>query len=158
MKRLTLLLATGLGLGWSPVAPGTVASVLGVVIAAAMAPLSWQRQTVVAVGLIAAAVPICGWAEDHFGRKDDGRIVADEYLTFPLCVIGLPWPQHPWLMGAAFLTARFFDIVKPPPAHQAQAAQGGMGIVLDDVIACLYALALNHAIFRGCLLVMERVG
>lgn len=158
MRRLTLILATGFGLGYSPIASGTVSSVLGVALVVAMAPLHWKWQALIAGILSIVAIPICEWAEDHFGRKDDGRIVADEYLTFPLCMIGLPWVGNYWLLGVAFVTARIFDITKPPPARQLQAAQGGLGIVLDDVMANIYALALNHAIFQFYLLVIERLG
>jgi phosphatidylglycerophosphatase A len=107
--------------------------------------LAWQIALAVVLALI--AVPICGVAEEYSARKDDGRIVADEYLTFPLCVLGLPWPAHPWLLAVAFVTNRLLDIVKPPPARQAQALHGGLGIVLDDTVSSLYALALNHIIW-----------
>lgn len=147
MKRLAILLATGLGLGYSPVASGTFGTLPGVVIAFAMANLAWPMQTLIAVVLCIAAVPICQIGEDHFGRKDDGRIVADEYLTFPICLIGLPLLENLWLLPVAFVTARVLDIIKPPPARQSQAITGGLGIAIDDVISTLYALGLNHLIF-----------
>ena len=93
-----------------------------------------------------AAVPLCGAAERHYGRKDDGRIVADEYLAFPLAAVGLPPAGlHPAWLLVPFLAFRFFDIVKPPPARGLQRLHGGPGIVIDDVIAALYALAASHA-------------
>ena len=147
MKRLGVLLATGLGLGFSPIASGTVGSLLGVAIVVAMASLSWGWHALLAAVLVVVAIPICEWAEDYFGRKDDGRIVADEYLTFPLCVIGLPWVEHYWLLGVAFLTARILDIIKPTPARQIQDLHGGLGIVLDDVVSSLYALGVNWVVF-----------
>ncbi len=97
--------------------------------------------------MVLAAIPICGQAEKYFGRKDDCRIVADEYLTFPLCVLWLPWVEHPWLLAVAFVVNRVFDVTKPPPARQAQKLGGGLGVVIDDVISSLYALAVNHAIW-----------
>jgi phosphatidylglycerophosphatase A len=138
-----------LGLGYLPLASGTWGTLLGVLIAAAMGPLGWGWQALIAAVLAAAAVPICDAAEKHFETKDDGRIVADEYMTFPLCVIGLPWMTAPWLLAAAFVTHRLMDIAKPPPARQLQRLKGGAGVVIDDVIASLYALALNHAIWWG---------
>jgi phosphatidylglycerophosphatase A len=96
--------------------------------------------------LAAAAVPLCDQAERHFGVKDDHRIVADEYLTFPLCLVGLPWREHLWILAVAFVVNRALDVVKPPPARQAQELAGGLGIVMDDFVTCLYALALNHAL------------
>lgn len=146
-KRIILLLATGFGLGLSPVASGTVGALLGVVIVIAIAPLDLAWQAVLSAGIALIAVPICGEAEKYFGKKDDRRIVADEYLTFPLCILGLPYLENLWLLSVAFLMNRLFDIIKPPPARQAQKLRGGFGIVTDDVVSCLYALALNHAIW-----------
>jgi len=146
-KRIALLLATGFGLGLSPFASGTVGTVLGVAIAVAMSGLGQLWQVGLAVALVALAVPVCDAAEAIYGRKDDGRIVADEYLTFPLCVLWLPWVAHPWLLGLAFVTHRVLDIIKPPPARQLQAVKGGVGIVVDDLVSSLYALAVNHAVW-----------
>ncbi len=71
-------------------------------------------------------------------------MVADEYLTFPICMIGLPF--NPWVLLVAFISCRFFDIVKLPPANQLQRVKGGLGIVIDDVFASLYSLAVNHIV------------
>jgi phosphatidylglycerophosphatase A len=144
--RIAVLIATGFGLGRSPVASGTVGTLLGVGVVAATARLSIAWQAGLAVALAALAVPVCDVAERHFGAKDDGRIVADEYLTFALCMLGVPWVAHPWLLGVGFVVNRALDIVKPAPARQAQSLKGGAGIVLDDVISSLYALAVNHGI------------
>ena len=148
MRKLTLLLATGFGLGLSPVAPGTVGSLLGVLFVVGLRAPGALYQTLFAVLLSLAAIVICDIAEKHFGNKDDRRIVADEYMTFPLCVIGLPWESAPWILVFAFLTHRFFDIIKPFPAWRLQKLQGGRGIVIDDVVSSLYALAANHLAYR----------
>jgi phosphatidylglycerophosphatase A len=147
MRKVIVLFASGLGLGLSPLASGTAGSLLGVMIVLAAASLALPWQIVLAVGLVIVAIPVCDVAEKYYGKKDDGRIVADEYLTFPLCILGLPWPEHPWLLAVAFVTNRLMDIVKPPPARQAQVLRGGYGIVLDDVASSLYALLLNHIIW-----------
>ena len=147
MKKLVLAVATGFGLGFSPVASGTAGALLGLVLVVVLAPLPHYGQVAAAVMAALVAIPICGRAEAHWGTKDDGRIVADEYLTFPLCVLWLPWPEHLWLLPLAFVTNRVLDVLKPPPAQQAQALPGGWGIVLDDVCSSLYALGINHAIF-----------
>ncbi len=151
LRRLSLVLATGFGLGYSPVASGTVGTLPGVVLAWGLGTLwarpgGWLFQAPVAALLALLAVPVCGVAERHFGTKDDGRIVADEYLTFPICLIGLPvtWP----VLLLAFLTCRACDILKPPPAYRLQSLPGGRGIVADDVTASLYSLLLNHLIVR----------
>jgi phosphatidylglycerophosphatase A len=151
MNGLIWLAATGGGLGLSPYAPGTAGTLPGVVLVIVLgfAGVGWVTQTALAVLLALVAVPICGVAEKAFGAKDDRRIVADEYLTFPMCTIALPWMHAPWLLALAFVTNRVMDIVKPPPARRLQEVHGGAGIVLDDVFSSIYALAINHAVWWG---------
>ena len=147
LEKITVLLATGFGLGYSPFAPGTVGSLPGVILVWFVnARYGLAIQVALAILLAAAAIPICSAAERHFGQKDDHRIVADEYMTFPICMLGLP--PSPIVLGIAFVTNRLCDIIKPPPARGFQRFQGGFGIVVDDVIACLYSLALNHVLYR----------
>jgi phosphatidylglycerophosphatase A len=140
-------MATGFGLGLIPVMSGTFGTLPGVLIAMACSALSWKWQAAVAALLAALAVPLCDAAEKEFVLKDDGRIVADEYLTFPICMIGLPVASHPWLLAVGFVAHRACDVIKPPPARQIQSLKGGAGIVMDDVVSSLYALAINHAVW-----------
>jgi phosphatidylglycerophosphatase A len=147
LRKVTILLAAGFGFGLSPIAPGTLGTLVGALIVVGLRFESLFLQALLAIVLALCAVPLCGIAEKHFGKKDDSRIVADEYLTFPICVIGLPWMSTPWFLLVAFLTHRILDIVKPFPAYRLQKLGGGTGIVIDDVISSIYALALNHAIY-----------
>lgn len=145
MKKIIIALATGLGTGLSPVASGTTGSLLGIPLALLVYSCPDRvGQMVTCLLLTLIAIPICGVAEKHFGKKDDGRIVADEYLTFPICLLGLP--ITPTVFAIAFVVNRVCDIIKPPPARGLQRVKGGLGIVIDDFIACLYALGINHAI------------
>ena len=148
--RLATWLACGFGLGYSPVASGTVGTLLGLPLAWLMVqaygqPWMIPLQLLFCAVLLALAVWCCHLAEAHYRVKDDGRIVADEYLIFPISMIGLPglW----WVYLMAFLTSRFFDIVKPPPARQLEGLGGGFGIVADDAMAACYALGVNHLIY-----------
>ncbi len=146
MHKVALLLATGFGLGYSPIASGTVGSIPGVL-------LVWflfgrtgvMTEIVLAAVLTLLAIPICDVAEKHFKTKDDGRVVADEYMTFPVSMIGLP--VHPVMLTLAFVTNRVFDIIKPPPARGLQRLTGGLGITIDDVFAALYSLAANWLLY-----------
>lgn len=150
VKQLVTFVATGFGFGYSPFASGTVGSLWGVLIVIGMTALDLgvARYTLMCVGLTLVAVPLCGIAEQVFQKKDDGRIVADEYMTFPICMIGLPvsW-EYWWVLPMAFCTNRFFDILKLPPARQFERIPGGAGITLDDAAASLYSLAANWAVF-----------
>ncbi len=150
-RKIILFIATGFGLGFSPIAPGTAGTLPGILIVWAI----WSRhngwlttsplQIAAAILLPLLAIPACSFAEKHFGKKDDRRIVADEYLTFPITMLGLPFT--PWVVAIAFLTSRCFDILKPPPARQLQSVHGGTGIVIDDVFASLYSLVANHVAY-----------
>ncbi len=145
MKKMVKWIAVGFGTGLSPVMPGTVGTLLGL-------PLAWGLMQISSVGMQAAvcaglsllAIPICGVAEKLIGGKDPGCVVADEYLTLPITVIGM---TSPWALLSGFVFHRIFDITKPPPIRQLQEIHGGFGIVVDDVLAALIALALNHLLF-----------
>jgi phosphatidylglycerophosphatase A len=145
-QRAALFLATGAGFGYSPVASGTVGTLWGLPLVWLMQGFPVWGQTVYALALTLLAIPICHAAEAVFQRKDDGRIVADEYMTFPVGLLGLP--LHPAMLVFAFVTNRFFDILKPPPAAQFQRLKGGLGIVVDDLVAALYSLILNHVFYH----------
>lgn len=147
-RKSIILLATGFGLGLSPVASGTAGTLLGLPIMLGLAPLwtqSLMAQMIAALCLVLLAIPICDVAEKHFGLKDDGRIVADEFMSFPIGLLGLP--LSPWVFVLAFFTNRVFDVLKPFPAHRLQRLPGGLGIVVDDVVAALYSLLVNHGVY-----------
>jgi len=156
--RFTQWVGTAFGLGYAPMASGTFGAAPGALLAygAAVASAHWALpaqlagQALFALLLSVLAIPICDVSERLFGEKDDGRIVADEMLTFPVCTIGIPLLAAPWwMLGAFFVINRVSDIVKPAPARRLQDLHGGLGVVADDFVACLYALAANHAIYWG---------
>ncbi len=127
----------------------------GVAIALLLAPLSLPVQIFIVLTLIGLSIPLCHRAEKIFGTKDDGRIVADEMVTFPLCMLGLT-AAPVWMWAIAFLNHRVLDILKPPPAQQIQSLKGGLGIVADDVVSSLYALGVNHLIWGALSLFIAR--
>ena len=148
MRKIVVFLATGFGLGLVPFAPGTAGSILGLGLAMSFCMMGLWWQIPLAIVLSVIAIPICGVAEEYYGKQDDRRIVADEILTFPLCLLGIPWMEHPTILIIAFVMNRILDIIKPPPARQAQNLYGGIGIVMDDVFSSLYALGINWLVFR----------
>ncbi len=146
MKNLIKWVAVGFGTGWSPIMPGTVGTLVGLPLAWGLMFLYGQPllQALICIVLALIAIPICGVAEKMIGGKDPGCIVADEYLTLPITVIGL---TSPWALLSGFVLHRIFDITKPPPIKQLQDIHGGFGIVVDDFLAALIALGLNHLLF-----------
>ena len=149
MKKFCVFVASGFGIGLvAPFAPGTFGSLPGVALAYATTALPLWLQIPVCTALAILAIPFCDVAEKALGIKDDGRITADEWMLYPLALIGIPVGDLPWYaMAAFFLVIRAIDIVKPPPARQLQAIHGGFGIVIDDFFANLYSLALNWALY-----------
>lgn len=152
LHKLAVLLSTGFGLGYSPVIPGTVGCLIGIPLFRAI-QLTGSRlgheipfEVGAAVILSLMAIPICTAGEEAAGQKDPHCVVADEYLTFPICMIGLPF--SPLMVAIAFVTNRILDIVKPFPARQLQILPGGWGVTLDDVFSAIYSLALNHLAYR----------
>ncbi len=139
IESMVSLLAAGFGLGWLPWAPGTFGSLLGI-------PLAWwlldrplTKQVIIIVLLLIVGVPLCHWSSHWLGGGDASQIVADEFLAFPLVTLGLAAARTPWMMGVAFALYRLFDTTKPPPINFIETIGGGLGIVLDDVLAALFA-------------------
>jgi phosphatidylglycerophosphatase A len=154
---LALAIAT-CGVGYLPLAPGTWGSLLavGIYLLVRIGIMNHPTDTPQIIStsgfvagqiLVIVAVTICGtWAASRTERvlniKDPGKVVVDEVagqfialLPVPLMRIGA-WPV---LVVLAFLLFRFFDIVKPYPARRLESLHGGLGIMLDDVVAGVYA-------------------
>ena len=134
------LLAFGFGAGLSRVAPGTAGSVWGVLLAMLTAGLGWPIELAIAVALCVAGVYICGESSRRLGVHDHGGIVWDEIAGAYLIFLPLPrtWP---WLL-AGFVVFRILDIAKPWPIRELDhRLHGGLGIMLDDVVAALIGAA-----------------
>jgi phosphatidylglycerophosphatase A len=136
---VAFVLASVFGAGYAPVASGTVGSFVTVVAIWLLPVTPWR----ILVALVAVTV-VGIWAgsrvERALGRKDPGVIVIDEVAGMLLSVILLP-PTIPVLV-TAFLLFRLFDIWKPFPARESQVLTGGLGVMVDDLIAGFYALVL----------------
>lgn len=132
-------MASVFGAGYSPVASGTVGSLVTAV-AIWLLPLTLLRTAVALVVVTLLGIWAGGRVERVLGRKDPGVIVIDEVAGMLLSVIGLP-RSLPVLI-TAFLLFRLFDIWKPFPARESQALTGGVGVMVDDLIAGLYTLVL----------------
>ena len=126
------MLATAFGAGYAPVASGTVGSFVTVV-AIWLLPVTPQRILVALIAVTVVGVWAGSRVERVLGRKDPGIIVIDEVAGMLLSVILLP-PTIPALV-TAFLLFRLFDIWKPFPARESQVLTGGVGVMVDDLIA-----------------------
>ena len=148
-RSFSIWIATGLGAGYFPVAPGTAGSAVGLALVLALRQTSLGRAglavslTALAGLLFAVGVWSAGKAEKYFDRKDPGQIVIDEVVGQMVTFLSeahrarLTWK---WLL-AGFVLFRIFDIVKPPPARSLERLPGGWGITMDDCASGLYSLA-----------------
>jgi phosphatidylglycerophosphatase A len=146
LNSLAKVIATALGAGYSPVAPGTCGTVVAVPLAWALAPAPlWQflviTLTVTLVGVWAAATADRAW-----GTHDSGRIVIDEVAGY-LVTVALVDRTNWIALAIGFVVFRFFDIVKPPPVRWLdENLPGGWGVVLDDVAAGVMGAAVMFAL------------
>ncbi|MFA7347929.1 MAG: phosphatidylglycerophosphatase A [Desulfurivibrionaceae bacterium] len=139
MDRLFMTIATGFGSGYLPKAPGTWGSLLALPLHFFLRRLAPNHYALALAGIFFIAVITAGQAEKILDRKDPGVVVIDEVIGMLITLIGAPNNPLIWLLG--FLIFRLFDIFKPYPIRIIdQRINGGMGIVLDDVLAGIYSL------------------
>jgi phosphatidylglycerophosphatase A len=132
------LLALGFGTGLAPFAPGTFGSLVGLAFALALAPLGWGWNLAAIALAVAAGVWICGESARRLGVHDHPAIVWDEVAGMMIAMLAAPaaW----WGAPLAFALFRLFDIAKPWPIREIDhGMSGGAGIMLDDVLAGLFA-------------------
>ena len=140
-------MASVFGAGYSPVASGTVGSLVTAV-AIWLLPLTLLRTAVALAVVTLLGIWAGGRVERVLGRKDPGVIVIDEVAGMTLAVA--PFTPTLAVLAVGFVLFRVFDVTKPFPARASQHAAGGIGIMVDDLIAGLYALiviVIGRAIF-----------
>jgi len=131
-------LALGFGSGLAPVAPGTFGSLVGLGAALALAPLGFAWNLAATLVAIVAGIWICGESARRLGVHDHPAIVWDGVAGMMLTMLAVPdaW----WGAPLAFALFRLFDIAKPWPIREIDhGLGGGAGIMLDDVLAGLFA-------------------
>lgn len=148
MRGLARVLASGLGTGFSPWAPGTVGSLLAAIIYWIVDVRTWWIYPIVlALGFL-LGVYVSGKAEVLWGH-DAGRIVIDEVVGMWVAMAFLP--KAFWLLVIGFFLFRGLDIWKPFPVRRSQRLPGGWGVMTDDLLAGCYANILLHLawFFKG---------
>ena len=143
LRSPTLLLAFGFGSGLSPKAPGTVGTLAAIPLWWLLAQLPLSVYLVVVFIAAVAGITICGSASKKLGVHDHGGIVWDEFVGFWIAMAALPVSWLSLLLG--FGLFRLFDILKPwPISWLDKRVSGGLGIMIDDVIAGLAAAAVIY--------------
>jgi len=139
-------LAFGFGSGLAPFAPGTFGTLAAIPLYLALALLSLPVYLSVVAVVCIAGVWICGKSSEKLGVHDHGGIVWDEFAGFFVTMIAAPsgWV---WIV-IGFALFRLFDIWKPwPISILDRKVDGGLGIMIDDIVAGIYALACLQLIF-----------
>jgi phosphatidylglycerophosphatase A len=139
------LLALGFGTGLSPRAPGTAGTLIGVALDPLLRLLSMELRVLAVALMFAAGVWICGESARRLGAHDHPGIVWDEIVGYLAMMLVIPagWG---WAL-AGFVAFRFFDILKPWPIRQLDhGVGGGLGIMVDDVMAAIWGALVLLAI------------
>lgn len=137
-ERATLFVATGFFIGKVPFAPGTFGSLIGLPVCFLLSRLNFLAFVVWVLLFIFFAIAIASAAEKILEQKDPGQIVIDEIAGLAVTFAGLPFNLKTVLAG--FIIFRVFDILKPFPIRFLEKrVGGGAGVVLDDVLAGVYA-------------------
>ena len=150
--RLAMALATVLGAGFAPVAPGTAGALVSVgvwLILQRWFPMAlhWPTHAVWLVIVTAVGIWASTRAEMSLGATDPKQVVIDEFIGQQIAYFGLaPLGWKSLLLG--FLLFRLFDVWKPFPIRQSQELKGGWGIVVDDVLAGVYAVIVLALVRR----------
>lgn len=132
-------LSFGFGTGLSPKAPGTLGTLVGFPFFLGVMHLAVSQQLLMIAVLFALGIYFCHQTGLALGVSDHGAIVWDEIVAMMLVLVFTPQQWGWWL--AAFLLFRLFDIWKPFPIRQCDAmVKGGLGVMLDDLLAALYAI------------------
>jgi len=138
-KNPVHLLAFGFGAGLSPKAPGTAGTVLAVPLYLLLVEYLPLYGYLAVLGLaVGIGIYLCGKTATDLGVHDHGGIVWDEFVGYWITMILVPVTWY-WVL-AGFVLFRIFDIFKPYPiGYLDKKVRGGLGIMLDDVIAGIYA-------------------
>jgi len=143
-SRGVVLVATLFGTGRAPLAPGTFGTLAAlppaILLALVLPPWGFLLATAV---LAALAIGVSGPAARALGSKGPGPIVIDEAAGLFVTLLYLP--LTPLTAALGFVLFRAMDVLKPPPARRAEGLPGGWGIVVDDLIAGLYANCVLRA-------------
>lgn len=144
MKLLARIISTGLGTGYFPIAPGTMGSLAILIVYWICPEISSLQLLLIIFGLSAVGIYTATVTEREMTSKlgqnkgsDPGIIVIDEIIGMLIALLFIP--KTTFFLITAFVLFRIFDIAKPYPARKMEKLHGGWGIVLDDVVAGIYA-------------------
>jgi phosphatidylglycerophosphatase A len=143
---VAFFVATVGGAGLAPMAPGSVGSAVAALLLW-LIPFSRLGLLAFLVAVTVAGIWAASRVEQLLGARDPGAIVIDEVAGLTLALLAVPRTLP--VVVVAFLLFRIFDVVKTFPARAAERLPGGLGVVLDDLVAGLYTLIVLQALSLG---------
>lgn len=154
-----VVLSTGLGTGFVPIAPGTAGAILALVVWYCLylyLSASYLLWTTIALILLTTVVGI--WTSnvmEQYWGKDPRAVNIDEFVGTWIPLLVAPCGQYTWILAlTAFVSFRLIDIFKPLGCRWIdENVSGGLGVMLDDVLAGLYALIITFLLKQGIFIV-----
>ena len=140
MHKFLVLLATGLGSGYAKIVPGTFGTLATVPLILLTYNLSILSKLLIFIFLFVAGIIAAEYYEKYFDKEDPSEVVIDEIAAYYMMLMLIP--VNVLNLIISFILFRIFDIVKPYPVRNAEKVGGGVGIMIDDILAAIYALAV----------------
>ncbi len=134
LKKLKYIFATGFGIGYIPYIPGTIGSLVALLLFIFI-PFQDYIWLAISIIMFLLGVWVSGTVEKDKG-KDPGIVVIDEFVGQWIALLFLP--RILWIFIVSFFVFRILDIIKPFPAADLEELDGGIGIMLDDIIVAIY--------------------
>lgn len=137
MSKFIYLFATGLGVGYLPRIPGTYGSILGVIMFMLLTSVSFQVKFIVLLLMFFFGAMAAANIEINSGTKDNQIIVIDEIVGVWVTLLFVPAGVE-WIL-ASLILFRIMDIAKPYPIRKLESLKNGYGVMLDDILAGVFA-------------------
>ena len=135
------ILFTALYIGYSPLAPGTMGTILAVLIYIIeyllIGDCSWIINLFIVIIMLYPSIKLGDAGVAYFNNSDPQEIVLDEVMGFWISILFFPFNWK--IIALAFVVFRIMDIIKPYPAYKLQRLKNGMGVMIDDYIAGIYS-------------------
>ncbi len=145
MRTVAKVIGTTLGSGFFPIAPGTVGSAVAAVALWFLPMIPPGSLVLITVLFFFIGVWASTECEDEWGH-DPGKVNWDEVVGMMITLLAVP--KHWIVYVAGFFLFRFFDVLKPFPIHKLQSLPRGWGVMVDDVLAAIYANVILQIVFQ----------
>ena len=146
LKFSSYTVGIGFGFGLVPKAPGTFGTLVALPIYWLMDGLPFATYLILIIMAFIGGICICQYGSNWLEKDDPSTVVWDEIVGYLFTMVVAP-PNWQWML-TGFVLFRFFDIIKPWPISYAdESLHGGLGIMADDLIAGVFALAIMQCLY-----------